>query len=178
MTRQYLHILGKPPDLFYNEDRVCTKDEREIFGKFIDEQEEKSVAIEGEKVSKKPRKKEKESSKVMREVCKDCGLCKDKCHNNLYGAFCRDAVIAYHYETLPGRTDDLTAKRIYINHYNIVSKFEDHKGTRVFSKDLWRFPPVCMKRESYDHILHLLAWVRNKKYVRRGEHIPVEFKFY
>ena len=136
------------------------------------------MAVEGEKIPKKTKKKVNETAKKREEVCKDCGLHKSRCHNEVYGKFCKDAVIAYHYETLPGRTDDLTAKRIFINHYNIISKWEDHKETDVFSKDLWRFPPVCMKRESYDHILHWLDWVRNKKFVRRGECIPVAFRFY
>ena len=64
-----------------------------------------------------------------KSMCVHCKMPIEKCHNAVYGEYFRDSVIEYHYDTkkLGGITDDLTAKRIFINKYNGASEWEGHK---------------------------------------------------
>ena len=172
-------FLGSPPDPFFNLYGIPINAEREVFEKFIEEEENKAMAEEGEKLSpakkKKPRKNKETTGK-----CVHCKQPMDKCHAQVYADYCRDAVIEYHYDTkkLGEITDDLTAKRVYINKYNSASEWEIHKKTGRLRGIEWRFPPVCMKMDSYDHILHWLQWARNGKFTKRGEYIPYVFHDY
>ena len=172
-------ILGTPPDPFWNSCDLPIEDEKEVFTKFIEEEEAKAMAEQGEKLSPLKNKKVKKNN-TDPMICKHCKQNKDDCHSKVYGDYCRDAVIEYHYDTKKAGeiTDDLTAKRIYINKYNNASEWEGHKATGRLKGYIWKFPPLCMKQNSYDHILHWLNWIRKGKYIRRGEHIPYEFHDY
>ena len=172
-------ILGSPPEPFFNTCNLPTKDERSVFVKFIEEEEYKSMSEQGKKLSPLKNKKLKKNIE-NKTMCKHCNMPVEKCHNAVYGKYCRDSVIEYNYDTkkLGEVTDDLTAKRVFINKYNGASEWEGHKKTCSLKGYIWKFPPLCMKQNTYDHILHWLEWARNRKYFRRGEHIPYEFHDY
>ena len=170
-------LLNNPPDPFFGNNGNDEEYEKERFELFIDREEVKAMAEEGEKLPPAKKRAKKESPNPEK-ICSGCGKVFSKCDDVLYGEYCREAVITYHYMNPIGTTDDLTGKRIFINKYNNASEWEQFKVNKRKHRYLWKFPPACLKASSYDHIIHWLEWARNGKFTRRGEHIPYEFRTY
>ena len=170
-------LINNPPDLFFGNNGNDEEYKKERFELFIDREEVKVMAEEGEKLPP-AKKRAKKDSLSPEKICSGCGKPPAECDDVIYGEYCREAVITYHYMNPVGTTDNLTGKRIFINKYNNASEWEGFKHNKSKCRYVWKFPPSCLKVNSYYHIIHWLEWTRNDKFMRRGEVIPYDFCIY
>ena len=103
------------------------------------------MAEEGEKLPPVKKRATSDKNSNPEKICSGCGKPLSECNNVLYGKYCKEAVISYHYMNPVGTTDDLTGKRIFINKYNNASEWESSKCNKSVCRYLWKFPPTCLK---------------------------------
>ena len=63
-------------------------------------------------------------------ICTMCGLCSHKCHTNIYGPLCMQAVANYR-EQSKGSTCGFTAARLFINYYNMTLQSDTYRKTGI-----------------------------------------------
>ena len=129
-TKLESKLLNNSPGPFFGSNGTDEDFEKERFELFIDREEIKAMAEEGEKLPPAKKRATCKESSNPEKIYSGCGKPLPQCDNVLYGEYCREAVISYHYMNPVGTTDDLTGKRIFINKYNNASEWESFKRTK------------------------------------------------
>ena len=80
----------------------------------------------------------------------------------------------------------IVAKKIFIDHYNYVIKYDryDSSGSpenslKSLQKVDWEYPVPCVRDNSYFYILKWLDWIKNDKWVHKNDvgDIPRGFEY-
>lgn len=109
-------------------------------------------------------------------ICTMCGLCSHKCHTNIYGPLCMQAVANYR-EQSKGSTCGFTAARLFINYYNMTLQSDTYRKTGILDNTGWKFPPPCLKERCLDFIVQWLSWMKWHKF-GHSDSPPPEFYQY
>ena len=98
----------------------------------------------------------------------------EECHNLKYGRYCIDAVCSYYHDN--GRwADILVAKKIFVDRYNTALEWDTFKQTGCLRKQLWTYPPLCLRMNSMDMIIQWMEWKKGGEFISRGQVIPPFF---
>ena len=181
-------LVSRPHPFDY--DVPLTPVERKIrAGEFKDEVTAKEMGLKRElaadahsrqtKSAKKQAKKEVTKEELGTISCSGCGNVGTRCHNQLYGKMCIDAVRRYHRMNKPD-TEDIVAKKIFVDMYNTLLSIDGYHEKGDFLDDTTdlKFPPKCLFVGSYKKIMEWLKWKRDGMWIFKWERIPPEFHSY
>ena len=81
--------------------------------------------------------------------------------------------------------EGIVAKKIFIDHYNYVIKFDRYEAhappdisLASLEKHDWEYPPPCVRDNSYFYILKWLDWVKRGKWSKKNDGIDIPNEFH
>lgn len=89
----------------------------------------------------------------------------------LYGNYCKEALIAYHYDCVVGHLDKLTTKMIFISNHNTLVGWKEFKETGKHNPIQLMLPLKCLRVGSYENIIKLFKWVKDVMYILHIEKV-------
>lgn len=144
-------------------------DTLELYCSFLKDHEVKNQKCENHKLIKEEQKKIRhpflcipDISKCGHKTCDGCGNIMYECHDAMIGLFCVKEVIK-HYTNCPWLVCNVVVKKIFLDCYNQVLKWESFKD-RKGEQDEYVFPPLCVQDNTFSYALFFYKWIIEYKW--------------
>ena len=181
-----------PFDIDIPSDNTVRSSEKASFETYLESKNDAQLEADYYERVDSPRKYRKlkklkmDVTEIKEEVlCVGCGLKGSSCLNLRFGRFCQDAVRQYQRATPNKYLQGIVAKKIFIDHYNYMIKFDRYRpgGTpddslASLQKEEWVYPPACVLENSYFYILKWLDWVKHGKWSFKKSRVSIPTEFH